>query len=271
MRISARSARERGELVDPALDVLAAHRLRMGRDPLGALDHDLVDAGQQPGGLGAGGPAQQRHALRARGHGAHGGTGQQHVAGVVLTGDEHMGHGAPSSRSTASPRSVATSGAARISSGRVRSLGTSTPRAPAAAAASRSLAMSPTTAQRSGATPRRDAASRTRPGRGLRHAQPASGSCGHTSQGAERAEELLDALVDRGDLLGAQHAAADAALVGHHREPHARGAQAIERAARAVNRDDALGVCVVGDVDHERAVAVEEHGGRPRGGRGGCG
>ena len=52
-----------------------------------------------------------------------------------------------------------------------------------ARAASTSEPMSPTTAQRSGSTPSRAAASSTSPGAGLRQPQPSSGPCGHTHHG----------------------------------------------------------------------------------------
>jgi hypothetical protein len=74
----------------------------------------------------------------------------------------------------------------------------------------------------------------------------------------ERAEQLVHAPVDGLDLLAAQKAARDATLVRDDGEPHAGGAKAVERGARPRDRLHPARVAVVGDVDDEGAVAVEE-------------
>src|SRR5581483_8869877 len=113
-------------------------------------------------------------------NGAHGRTGEQNVAVIVLPNRENALHAAISL--TASSSVAATAGAAAISAGSVTGVGTSTLRTPALLAACTSLPMSPMTVHSCGATPNARIAWKMSPGLGLRHAQPSSAVCAQTNQ-----------------------------------------------------------------------------------------
>ena len=76
----------------------------------------------------------------------------------------------------------------------------------------------------------------------------------------ERPEQLLDAPIDRLDLVEGEQSAPDPALVRDDREHDAGGTQPIEGGAGGRHRLDARGVPVVGDVADQRPVAIEQHG-----------
>jgi hypothetical protein len=75
----------------------------------------------------------------------------------------------------------------------------------------------------------------------------------------ERAEQLVDAAVDRIHLLAVQQPPRDPGLVGDDPDGDPRGAQQGQRGAGGRNRGDELRVAAVRDVNDESAVAVEEH------------
>lgn len=76
----------------------------------------------------------------------------------------------------------------------------------------------------------------------------------------ERSEQLVDAAVDRVDLLGRDVTAADAALIADHGEPDPRSAKTIEQRTRVRRRLDAIGIAVERNVDDDRLIAVEQDG-----------
>jgi hypothetical protein len=63
-------------------------------------------------------------------------------------------------------------------------------------------------------------------------------------------------------LLEGEQPTAHAALVRYDRHAHAGRAEPVERRASARHRRHARGVTVVGDVDDQGAVTIEEHGAR---------
>ena len=75
----------------------------------------------------------------------------------------------------------------------------------------------------------------------------------------ERAEELVDAGIDRVDLGGAQQSAGDAGLVGDHADAQATGAQPVQRGLGAGHRYHGIGIAVVGNVPDEGPVPVEQN------------
>ena len=254
-------------------------RLRsMGRsrvaDPRARPDQDAGDAGQPFAGGSALGAAEQRHLRRprpSRGHRAHRGTGEQHVAGRVQPDDQDGPHPptADGGRDRERGRSrITLTASARVVGGH-RSLldllraggrvGTSTPSAPAAVAAPTSLPMSPTTAT-SGRAPRA-AARRPAPCRG--------GACGTGSRPRARAgtparwrnrRRAVHPRVHRVDLRPGEQPPGDPGLVAHHSHRDPGGPQRPHRVQRGRHRLDPVRVPVVGHVDDQGAVAVEQHG-----------
>ena len=108
---------------------------------------------------------------------------------------------------------------------------------------------------------------RTSPGRGLRQAQPSSGPCGQTSHGPSGPSSASTRALTASTVGALEQAAGDAALVGDDGDaarPRARSRSSASRAPG--HRHDPLRIAVVGHVDDERPVAVEQHrlGPRPR-------
>ena len=139
-----------------------------------------------------------------------------------------------------------------------RRWGPARPRAPAASAAATSAAVSPTITQAAGSTPRRRAAASTMPGRGLRQAQPSSSPWGQYSTASKAAQQLLDAGVDPARSWGPKWPRASPLwfVTSATGRPAARSRPG-PRPRRA--RDDGRRVAVVGNVDDQRAVPVEQH------------
>ncbi len=83
--------------------------------------------------------------------------------------------------------------------------------------------------------------------------------------GVERAQQLLDAGVHGVGLRPGDQAARDAGLIGHHSGGYPGVAEQSERGEGRWNGCGEGRITVVGDVEDERAVPVEQDGGRSRG------
>ena len=259
VRIAASSTARRASSSSSRCVAPFSNAARIGVDPLGAVDEDVVDARQQHRRLQAARPAQQREALGVALGGADRRAGEQHVAVVVEAGDEDVRHG--STIRIAVCRSGATSGAAATSSGRVRGVGTSTAWAPAARAASN---VGADVADHDAALgPHAEPCGRLvhEPGRGLAAVAAVLGGVRAEQPRVERAEQRVGLRVDGAHLRLRQQPASDAALVADDGGGDVLVTQALQRLARTRHRLDLRRVAVVGDVDDQGVVAVEEDGG----------
>ena len=73
----------------------------------------------------------------------------------------------------------------------------------------------------------------------------------------ERSEQLFDTRVDRVHLLAGNDPAPDGALIREYADLEPRGAQAIERCFRTVDRLDQRRIAVVRNVDDDGPVAID--------------
>ena len=222
-------------------------RRRVADDPRARPGPDLVDAGQQRGGL-ARRPGRRGTAtpVGAGGDRAHGGPGEQDVAGVVEPGDEHgAAHQSPASSVVRPP-----------AQGRPRGAGPPRPRAGGSTGVGTRIAHGPggrprprrrrRCRRRPRSAPGRRRARRRRPlhhaGRGLAAGAAVVGpvradlpAC--RSGPSSSSTRALHAV----DLLGGDDAAGDAGLVAHHADAHPARAQPVQRLLRAVDRPHPVG------------------------------
>ena len=97
--------------------------------------------------------------------------------------------------------------------------------------------------------------------RGLRQSQPSSGPCGQTAHGPSGPSSASTRALTAATCRRVEQAARDRRSGWRRRRGGTPGgAQPVERRARAGHRLDQRRVAVVGDVDDERAVAVEQDG-----------
>ena len=83
------------------------------------------------------------------------------------------------------------------------------------------------------------------------------GSVRTNKETGERPEQLVDAAIDRVDLLERNVSAADSALIADDRQRQARRPQPVERRTHVRFGNNAIGIAVERNVDDQRFVAVE--------------
>ena len=231
---------------------------------------ELDDVGRRPGSSSAAarpfGSAQHRHRRPARPHGAHRRAGQQHVTQVVQASDEHAARSSPrADQQVDGLGQVAGDDRGRVDLRPARRLGSGTriAVAPALVAESTSAPMSPITAHRSAATLERGGGLLDQAGLRLAAAAAVPGAVVADQPRTEWPEQLL--------RCGRSRARTCCSVISPRATPLWLLTTAVRiRATRrrsSASRAPGIGTTrsgspLYGTSSIERAVTVEQHGGR---------